>query len=133
MKYFTMLLDDARETFLESGEVSDYPKEAIAYMALTFSEIAIDFDGHPLETARNWFDKIGAREWEKDVYQALSEKLEEYSRPRWALQTLLEIQKRWPLDAGNPDRQKQVSDIYRKDLADASSHARALARYSWAV
>jgi TolA-binding protein len=129
LKYFTMLLDWDRETFLESGEASDYPKEAIAYMALTFSEIAIDFDGHPLETARNWFDKIGPREWELDVYQALSDKLEEYDRPSWALQTLVEIQKRWPLDAGNPDRQKHVAWLYKNKLPEegASAPARALA------
>jgi TolA-binding protein len=129
LKYFTMLLDWDRETFMESGEASDFPKEAIAYMALTFSEIAIDFDGHPLETARNWFAKIGPREWEKDVYQALAEKLEEYDRPRWALQSLLEIQKRWPLDAGNPTRQHHVAWLYKKKLPEEgpSAPARALA------
>ena len=129
LKYFTMLLDWDRETFLESGEASDYPKEAIAYMALTFSEIAIDFDGHPLQTARNWFDTVGTREWEKDVYQALADKLEEYDRPKWSLETLLEIQKRWPLDPGNPDRQHKVAWLYRNKLPEegASAPARALA------
>ena len=129
LKYFTMLLDWDRETFLESGAASDYPKEAIAYMALTFSEIAIDFDGHPLQTARNWFDSVGTREWEKDVYQALADKLEEYDRPKWALETLLEIQKRWPLDPDNPDRQQKVAWLYKNKLPEegASAPARALA------
>jgi TolA-binding protein len=127
MKYFTMLLDWDRETFLESGDSSNYPKEAVAYMAITFLEVGMDLDGHPLETARNWFGKIGPREWEKDVYQALSEKLEEYGRPRWALQTLLEIQKRWPLDADNPTRQKHVAWLYKNKLPEDGPPARARA------
>ena len=74
-------------------------------------------------------DTVGTREWEKDVYQALADKLEEYDRPKWALETLLEIQKRWPLDPDNPDRQQKVAWLYKNKLPEegASAPARALA------
>ena len=127
LKYFTELLDWDRKNFLESGKASKFSKEAKEYMALTFSEIAMDTEGHPLEIAKNWFDKKGARDWEHDVYVFLAERLEDYDRHLWAVQTLLMMQERWPLDPGNPVRQRHVAYLYATELPEKGSAAAARA------
>lgn len=80
LELFTKLLDDSERKFRESGKESDYAPDARLNLARTLADvaertIATDNEKTPVEAAERYFESIGGRPWERDVYAALAEVL----------------------------------------------------------
>ena len=113
LKLFTRLLDYSRRQRLATGQLSEMDPEAIRYMAISFSEIA-GVEGRPHQVANKFFQRVTDREYEKEVYRELVEVLFEGAELEKAIDTLVFLQKRWPLDPDNPELQKRVAGFYRE-------------------
>ncbi|MEQ1565468.1 MAG: tetratricopeptide repeat protein [Myxococcota bacterium] len=134
---FTELLDKSEVRKQESGKESAFAPDARRFMAFSFADIAYDQDTDAVEVAQAYFAKVGARPYEREMYEQLADVLVRYTRPREAVDTytLLQQDPRWTLDPANPKHQISAIDLYLTSVArdlEAAGNARLtfIERYS---
>ncbi|MBN1336402.1 MAG: tetratricopeptide repeat protein [Deltaproteobacteria bacterium] len=112
MALFTKLLDYSRKLLLTRGEASPMDKEAIDYMAISIADLA-DHEGiSPVAQGQRWFQEVGPRDYEWDIYVKLADVLFQYARYEQSIAAYEYLQQRWPLAPENPLYQHTVSRLY---------------------
>lgn len=119
---FTELLDLSEQKELDTGRESAFAPDARRFMAFSFADLGFDEqDAHTI--AQAYFQKIGPRPYEREVYVQLTDVLERYYRPNEAIATYdaLQADSRWTLESDNPVHQIAVIDLYTnsRDLVRA--------------
>ncbi len=129
MALFTRLLDYSRRLLLTSGETSPMDKEAIDYMAISIADLA-DHEGiSPVAQAQRWFQEVGLRDYEREVYIKLADVLFQYARYEQSIATYEYLQQRWPMEPENPQYQHTVARLYmtmQPPDSEASNRAQLL-------
>lgn len=76
LELFTKILDESQQAMIETGRESDYASDARLNLARMIADNAeFDESVRPVDVARSFFERIGERPWERDVYLALAEVL----------------------------------------------------------
>jgi TolA-binding protein len=134
---FTELLDLSQKKKQESGKESDFAPDAKRFVAFSFADIAYDQDTNAVDVGKAWFDRVGQKPYERDVYIQLADVLMRYTRPREAAQvyTLLQTDPRWTLESDDPKHQIALIDLWLTSVArdlEAAGDARLafIDRYS---
>lgn len=124
---FTELLDGSEEQFAQSGQESSFAPDAKRFLAFSFADIAYDRDVDALEVADDYFADVGARPYEREVYEHLADVLIRYTRPIEAVQVYEKLQTdpRWYAEANNPEHQKALIALYQTSVARDLSQAGA--------
>lgn len=119
LRLFTQLLDLSEQKKLDAGRESAFAPDARRFMAFSFADIAYDADGDAVKIAKAYFAKIGAREYEREVYRQLADVLIRYTRPREGIATyaLLQNDARWTLEPDNPKFQIELINLYLTSVA----------------
>ncbi len=128
LELFTKLLDYSEEVRKESGAESAMAPEALQYMAISFSDLSDVSGDPPYAIAEAWFESVGERSYEHDVFERLAEVLHEQARYEYAIETYLYLQERWPLHPKNPEYMYKVATLHvSKPLPEPDEAARARA------
>ncbi|TVQ92810.1 MAG: hypothetical protein EA397_06570 [Deltaproteobacteria bacterium] len=137
LELFTKILDESHKTKEDTGRASDYAGDARLNLARMFAEASDrDFDVTALQMIQSYFDRVGERPWEREVYVALAEVLAgcipapnpQSCRPgtvtggRYMMDEAIEIYERlqtdprWVLKPENPSYQiKKIWLLPRRD------------------
>lgn len=91
---FTQLLDLSQKQKTDTGRASPFAKDARRFMAFSFAD---QRQGDALGAAKAWFQKVGPREYEWEVYRQLSDVLSRYDRPEETIAVYRALQEdpRW--------------------------------------
>jgi len=110
---FTEVLDRSEKQLAETGRESSYATDSIRYMAFSFADIGQEnFDS--VAVAKAYFDKVGPREYEWDVYEQMADGLIRYGRWDEAVEVYQNLQNdpRWVNRPENPEFQMQLVRIF---------------------
>ena len=128
LELFTKLLDYSDRTWKATGKRSDYAPDAIKYTAFSFADIAVRYQesGKPMsavDVTRDYFKRVGAREYEAEVYQELATILKKYGRFAEAIEVYetLQTDARWRLEPENPEYQMEIVKLYASLAATRTS------------
>jgi TolA-binding protein len=112
LKLFTELLDLSEQRKRDKGRESAFAPDARRFMAFSFADIAFDENTAADAVASEYFARIGARPYEREVFQQLVDVLDRYSRPDEMVATLgrLQVDPRWKLESNNPEHQIKLID-----------------------
>ncbi len=122
---FTELLDASYQQKLDSGRGSAFAPDARRFVAFSFADLGYDLDQPAEVVARRYFERIGERPWERQVYEELADVLLRYTRPEEAIATYAALQDdaRWVHEPDNPAHQIALIDQLQtgvaRDLAQA--------------
>jgi len=116
LQLFTELLDRSEVLKAEKGRESSFAPDARRFMAFSFADIS--YDGpEAIVVAEDYFDRIGERPYERDVYIELADVLIRYTRPEEAIAVYERLQQDpWTLESDNPEHQIQVVSLYSAPL-----------------
>ncbi len=119
LSLFTELLDRSEQKVIDSGRESAFAPDAKRFMAFSFADIALDNDTDALPIAKRYFEGIGPRDYERDVYIQLADVLIRYTRPEEAISVYQTLQDdpRWVNHRDNPVYQAKVVDLYSQSIA----------------
>lgn len=121
---FTQLLDWSKLNFARTGFQAATAPEAIEYTAITFSDLSDRSGNSPLTEAKAFFQTVGEREFEKQVYVRLAGVLTDQARFEDSIEVYRFLQKRWPDDPENPTHQWRVAQIsYTLDDPEGAQQA----------
>lgn len=124
LELFTRLLDWSEANFVKTGSESPTAPEAVEYMAISFSDLSDEALEAPVDVARGFFQRVGERQFEKDVYVRLATVLTDQARFQDAIDVYAFLQDRWPDDPENPTHQWRVAQInYVLEDQDAAQAA----------
>lgn len=117
LKLFTELLDLSERKKADSGRESAFAPDARRFMAFSFADIAFDKNADADAVASEYFAKVGARPYEREVLQQLVDVLKRYARFPEMLATLTRLQTdpRWKLESNNPEHQIAVIAQLQQD------------------
>jgi len=108
---FTQLLDWSAQNFERTGYEAATAPEAIEYSAISFSDLSNAQGGTPLEAAQAFYQQVGERDFEKDVYVRLASVLTDQALFADAIDVYRYLQDRWPDDPENPTHQWRIAQI----------------------
>jgi TolA-binding protein len=118
MGLFVKLLDYSDRLMLATGEQSSMKPEAIQYAAISFADMS-DLQSRsspekisPLTVAEQFFEGVGQREYEQDIYVQLADVLTRQARYMEAIEAYEYLQVRWPDDPANPEHQNTIAKLY---------------------
>ncbi|MBX2800296.1 MAG: tetratricopeptide repeat protein [Myxococcales bacterium] len=119
LRLFTELLDASHQSKLDSGRESAFAPDARRFMAFSFADLGYDRDAPAEQIAQSYFEGIGQRPYERDVYIELADVLVRYTRPEEAIATYRELQgdDRWVLEPDNPAHQIALIRLYQTSVA----------------
>ncbi|MCB9779141.1 MAG: tetratricopeptide repeat protein [Alphaproteobacteria bacterium] len=112
LRLFTQLLDWSEQSFLKTGFEAPTKPEAIEYIAISFSDVSDNTFESPLAEAQGFYQRVGARDHEKDVYARLASVLQDQARFEDAIDVYTYLQDRWPDDPENPNHQWRIAQIH---------------------
>jgi tetratricopeptide (TPR) repeat protein len=143
---FVQLLDYSDRLMLATGEQSSMKPEAIQYAAISFSDMSDlqtrelqksdpDAKISPISVAETFFEGVGQREYELDIYVQLAEVLTRQARYLEAVESYEYLQTRWPDNPKNPEFQYEVARLYMSlptpdKVASAEAERDLVDRYS---
>jgi len=110
LNLFTTLIDQSAEELKQTGKESDFRPDAVKYVAISFFDVSEFTPDSPMQVAQKYFDKVGPRDWEPDVYVALANVLETQARYDEAIAVYRKLQDdpRWVNRPENPDYQMRI-------------------------
>jgi len=116
---FTELLDASHERKLASGRDSAFAPDARRFVAFSFADLGYDLDESAVVIARRYFERVGARPWERAVYHELADVLLRYTRPEEAMATYDALQNdpRWVMRGDNPVYQIELIEQLQSGVA----------------
>ena len=116
---FTELLDVSHQNKLDSGRESAFAPDAARFMAFSFADLGFDQDRPAQDIAHEYFERVGERPYERQVYVDLADVLVRYTRPDEAIATYerLQLDPRWTLEPDNPAHQIALIDLYQNSVA----------------
>jgi len=117
LKLFTELLDLSEQKQVDQGRESAFAPDAGRFMAFSFADIAFDKNAAADIIASEYFARVGARPYEREVLQQLTDVLVRYSRSPEAIATYSRLQSdpRWKLESNNPEHEIEVINLLQKD------------------
>ena len=123
---FVKLLDYSRRMQLSTGKTSAIEPEAVQYMAISFADMGFNQKENPVHVAERFFQSVGEREFELEIFERLAEVLIEQANYDKAIVAYEYLQKRWPLNAKNPEFQHTVAQLHMTGpIKDVEASARA--------
>ncbi len=126
MMLFVQLLDYSDRLMLATGVQSAMKPEAIDYAAISFADMGDHHKVPPLEVAEKFFEGVGERDYEQDIYIKLADVLTRQARYDEAIGAYEYLQQRWPLNPENPEFQFKVAQLYMSlPVPDATASADA--------
>ena len=140
LETFVKLLDFSEEQFNDTGRRSEFSPEAVRYMAISFADLADNETMEasvgtwhsgmtsPTAVARAYFQRVGNREYEWDIFVDLGEVLTQQARYDQAIEVYSALQEdpRWRLKPENPTFQWQVIKLHGSGtFADPIAQSRA--------
>ncbi len=81
LRLFTELLDASHQKKLDSGRESAFAPDARRFLAFSFADLGYDLDRSSSDIAQRYFDRIGERPYERDIYMAAAVVLVSYTHP----------------------------------------------------
>lgn len=109
---FVRLLDFNEKTKKEGKErAADLRSESIQYIAISYA----DENWGGLDKAMAYFQSIGGRPYEHDVYRALGDVYFDQTRFADAIRTYELVLQRYPNDRSGPDVQDKIIVAYERD------------------
>jgi TolA-binding protein len=141
LKHFVQLLDYSDRLMLATGVQSSMKPEAIQYAAISFADMADLMSRSapdkisPLSVAEDFFEDVGQRDYEQDIYIHLADVLTRQARYHQAIQAYEYLQTRWPDSPENPEYQFKVAQLYMSlptpdPLASADAERVLVERYN---
>ena len=118
MGQFIQLLDYSDRLMLATGDQSSMKPEAIQYAAISFADMsdlktrATGTPISPLEVAEEFFEGVGKRDYELDIYIQLADVLTRQARYNEAIESYEYLQTRWPDNPENPEFQFKVAQLW---------------------
>ncbi len=111
---FIKLLDLSEVTERESGQPSNYASDSVKYVAYSLADRAIANDRTAGEEAIAFFQQIGPRPYEREVFAELGLVLLRYARPEEAIAIYNHLQEdsRWVWEPDNPQWLMEVVKLY---------------------
>ncbi len=116
LEYLVTLLDYSDEQFAKTGRTSDMRKEAVEYLAISYSDMADKFGKKPVDVARQHLAKVGDKKWEHDVVERLAQILLAQAKFEESIETYRYLQTEWPLHPQNPIYQYEIARIYAEKM-----------------
>ena len=118
MGLFVQLLDYSDRLMLATGEQSSMKPEAIQYAAISFADMS-DLQSRnsetkisPLTVAEKFFEGVGQRDYEQDIYIQLADVLTRQARYYEAIESYEYLQTRWPENPDNPEYQNTIAKLF---------------------
>ena len=118
MGLFIQLLDYSDRLMLATGEQSSMKPETIQYSAISFADMS-DLQSRdtgttisPLDVAETFFEGVGQRDYEQDIYIQLADVLTRQARYMEAIESYEYLQTRWPANPENPEFQFKVAQLW---------------------
>lgn len=108
------LLDFSDKEFLQTGKPANTRPEAIKYLAISYSDMGLNFGRKPIDIAVEHLNKVGDRPWQHEEFEVLSEVLMKAAKVEDAIDVWAYMQERWPLDPKNPVYQHNIAINYLK-------------------
>jgi TolA-binding protein len=127
MRLFTELLDLDAKAMLVEGKGTGFAPDATHFLARSFADIAEDAQTFPDRyggaltadyVGRQWFSKVGSRDYEWDVFFQLKGITKGYDRPAEAMEVLRHLQsdERWKNRPENPELQMELVQMLLEGL-----------------
>ncbi|MBM4390143.1 MAG: tetratricopeptide repeat protein [Deltaproteobacteria bacterium] len=116
LEYLVTLLDYSDEQFAKTGRTSDMRKEAVEYLAISYSDMADKFGKKPVDVARQHLAKVGDKKWEHDVIERLAQILLAQAKFEDSVETYRYLQTEWPIHPQNPIYQYEIARIYAEKM-----------------
>ena len=112
LRVMTDVLDYSEREKKRRGDGALVAPEALTYLAFSFADIG-DREGiPPHEVTIKYYEEIGERPYEADVYKELARQLKEIEQFDNEIQVYKYMQERWPGDPENPNYQYRIAEIY---------------------
>lgn len=110
---FAEVLDQSEVLKRETGKESNYRPDAAKYMAFSFADLG-GARSDALNQGTSYFSRVGAREYEWDVYVEMADALVRYSRWAEAVEVYRYLQDdpRWVNRPENPEFQMKIVQLY---------------------
>jgi TolA-binding protein len=112
LQMMTELLDFSERQFLNTGKRANTAKEAIEYSAISFSDVADETFQDPIDVASAFYNRVGTKPFESQVYERLADILTQQARYEDAIETYLFMQEEFPVAPENPTYQWKVAQLY---------------------
>lgn len=116
LSFLVQLLDYSDEQFAKTGKISDMRKEAVEYLAISYSDMGDRFGKKPIDVASEHVSKLGEKKWEHDVVERLAQILLVQAKFEESIETYRYLQDRWPLHPQNPIYQYEIALIYGQKM-----------------
>jgi TolA-binding protein len=141
MDLFIKLLDYSERRMLAEGKQSAMKPEAIQYAAISFSDMS-DLKSRdtatkvsPITVAEEFFEGVGERGYEQDIFIQLADVLTKQARYMEAIEAYEYLQTRWPNTAENPEYQFKIAQLWlsgpnRDEAASADAERVLVERYN---
>ena len=127
LSLLTELLDwSTNVNMARTGKESPMAPEAIEYTAISFSDVADRTGQNPVNVAKDFYGRIGTREFEPKVFKRLADVLKQQARFDEAIQAYTYLQDTWPNDPENPDYQWTIAQLHMSKVppsVDAAQEA----------
>jgi tetratricopeptide (TPR) repeat protein len=105
---------DWSETVWEpkKGQESSTVPEAVEYIAISLSDLALNQQRSPLQVAEQYFGRGSDGAYEARIYKQLADVLSKQANYGEAIEIYEYFQQRWPYDPDNPKFQQQVARLH---------------------
>ncbi len=105
---------DWSETVWEpkKGIESSTVPEAIEYIAISLSDLALNQERSPLQVAQQYFGEGSDGAYEARIYKQLADVLSKQANYAEAIEVYEYFQERWPYDPDNPKFQQQIARLH---------------------
>lgn len=116
---FTALLDDSVQLEHDTGRESNFAPDARKFVAFSVADMGLDENRDALDVAQRYFQRVGEKPYEHDVYVELADVLGRYGRYDEQIQVYKQLQDdpRWVNHPDNPEYQYQVVMLYSRGAA----------------
>ena len=105
---------DWSETVWEpkKGQESSTVPEAVEYIAISLSDLALNQERSPLAVAEQYFGRGSDGAYEARIYKQLADVLSKQANYDEAIDVYEYFQNRWPYDPDNPKFQQQIARLH---------------------
>lgn len=121
MEMFISLLDRSEQKKLDSGRESPFAPDSIKYMAYSFTDVAAQGTTSSVDVAKQYFEMVGERDYEWEIYVEMADALMRYFRFDEAIEVYQHLQDdpRWMDRPENPGFQIAIVNLYaRPEVGD---------------
>ncbi len=118
---------DWSETVWEpkKGQESSTVPEAVEYIAISLSDLALNQERSPLSMAEQYFGRGSDGAYEARIYKQLADVLSKQANYEEAIEVYEYFQQRWPYDPDNPMFQQKVAKLHMSKVPQDREAANA--------